>query len=437
MQIRRFAKWAAIMVLVVATTVAVAALVLLSRASVQTTPHGAVTRLRLHLPAGRDIAFPVNVASRGARMPGFLDGPIVRRGKDGRWTAAWYCEDRALASDLAPGAQALRIKCAGKQHVFPLYTPRLPAAVAPMPGRVAVLSDLEGNIAFLDQALRRLGVVNESGHWAYGNGHLVILGDSVDRGRDVFAVLWRLHGLARQAAASGGALHVLLGNHDQYMLRTNPSRANPDHLHALNAMGGYRDAFAADTMIGEWLRQQPVALKLGDVVFVHAGISPQVVRTGLSIPQLNAAMRDYWNDDDHAPSPALDAVLAPTGVTQYRGFFRGQEGRYPRATDAEVAAALDHFDARLVVVGHTIVPAIAAQRGGRVYPVDVNNNESAPEALVFEQGKPTVVDIGVPRNIEHPDPVLREFSLLDHDDRSLLLDMARDLRRLSRLPYPY
>src|SRR3546814_14971950 len=106
-----------------------------------------------------------------------------------------------------------------------------------MPARVAVLSDLEGNIAFLEQALRRLGVVGADGQWAYGGGHLVVLGDSVDRERDVFAVLWRLHGLSGQAGMAGGAVPVVLGNHEQYMLRANPSRANAETLPAHHAMG--------------------------------------------------------------------------------------------------------------------------------------------------------------------------------------------------------
>src|SRR3546814_19790714 len=112
------------------------------------------------------------------------------------------------------------------------------------------------------------------------------------------------------------------------MLRTNPARANAEHLHALNAMGGYRHAFAADTMIGEWLRQQPVALKLGSVLFVHGGVSPQVARTGLTVDQLNAAMQDYWNDKaphPPSPSPGLDVVLGHSGVTQYRAWFRAPE----------------------------------------------------------------------------------------------------------------
>lgn len=416
-----------------------AALILLSTASVEVTAHGAPTRLRLHLPGERDIAIPLyTAASEPVRIEGFLDGPVVRRDDDGTWSAAWFCEDRAHRATVPAGTPALDVDCAETRHAFPLHATPVPPAVAPMPARVAVLSDLEGNSDFLDQALLRLGVADATGKWTYGTGNLVVLGDSVDRGRDVFAVLWRLHGLAAQAAASGGAVHVLLGNHEQYMLRTNPSRANPEHLYALNAMGGYRDAFTADTMIGEWLRRQPVAVKLGDVLFVHGGISPQVAGSGLSLAQLNAAMRDYWNDsNDHAPSPALDAVLGPTGVTQYRGYFRAQEKRYPMASDADVAQALDRFGASLVVVGHTLVPRVTRMRNGLVYAVDVNHDEAAPEALVFEQGEPRVVDIGVARNIGTKERTTHGFRLSDADDRRMLGDMVRDLRRLSALPYPY
>lgn len=432
-------KWGIALLLAAIIAGLLAALVLLSRASVETTAHGAPERLRLHLPGGRDIAVPVHVASgRQVRIPGFLDGPIVRRGTDGNWSATWFCEDRAHRATLPASALSLHVACAGTRHAFPLYTPQVPPPVAPMPTRVAVLSDLEGNAAFLEQALRRLGVVDASGEWTYGSGHLVVLGDSVDRGRNVFAVLWRLHGLSGQAATSGGAVHVVLGNHEQYMLRTNPSRANAEHLHALNAMGGYRHAFATDTMIGEWLRRQPVALKLGTVLFVHGGVSPQVARTGLTVEQLNAAMQDYWNDTGaHPPSPGLDAVLGHAGVTQYRGWFRPLEERYPMASDAQVAGALERFGARLAVVGHTIVPRVERVRNGRVYAVDVNSDESATEALVFEDGTPRVVDIGVARNLVDGEPAFRGFSLLDASDRRLLFDMVRDLRRLSALPYPY
>lgn len=433
----RIVKRALLSLSLLAAVAIAAVLVLLSCATVETTRQGAPIRFRVPLGVG-DMAFPLYSATgRGVSLPGLLDGPIVRRAADGAWTATWFCEDHA---EQARGrGDRLDIECAGRRQSLALDAPGVPAAVAPMPARVAVLSDLEGNAAFLDEALRRLGLVDAAGDWGYGSGHLVILGDSVDRGRDVFAVLWRLHGLAAQAAASGGAVHVLLGNHEQYLLRTNPTRAHPDHLHALNMMGGYRQAFAADTVIGQWLRLQPVALKLGPVLFVHGGVGPAVVRSGLSVEQLNAAMRAYWTRPATTPRTAvLDAVLGPAGITQYRGYFRGLEGRYPAATTADVQGALEHFDASEIVVAHTLVERIESLHGGRVRAVDVNSSEARPEVLVYEDGVARVVDLGIPRDIERDEArTFREFSLADADDRALLWDMCRDIRRLSALPYPY
>lgn len=423
--------------LTLALVVGVAALTLVSCATVETTARGAPTRLRVPLLVG-DAAFPVFVGGRdGIVLPGFLDGPIVRR-RDGAWSATWFCQDRV--HHASGTSRALRIDCAGRGHTFVLADPAVPAAVAPMPERLVVLSDLEGNLAFLDRALTRLGIVDTTGDWAYGAGQLVVLGDSVDRGRDVFGVLWRLHGLAAQAARAGGAVHVVLGNHEQYMLRTNPSRAHPEHIYALNRMGGYAQAFASDTVIGHWLRQQPVVLKLGSVLFVHGGISRQVADTGLSIEQLNAAMRGYWTQPTGTSrrSTRLDAVLAPTGVTQYRGYFRALEGKYPQASDADVDRVLRQFHANSIVVAHTLVERVERLHDGRVIAVDVNSDSARPEVLAFADGETRIVDLGIPRELRHADQrTTREFSLGNARDRQLLAEAYRDIRRLAALPYPY
>lgn len=334
----------------------------------------------------------------------------------------------------------LRFDCAGKPHDFALADVPVAPAVAPMPGNLAVLSDLEGNIRFLDAALARLGIVGDDGRWQYGNGHLVVLGDVVDRGRDVYAVLWRLHDLAGQAHAAGGALHLVLGNHEQYILRGNHSRAHPEHRHAMREMGGFERAFAGDTVIGAWLRAQPVALKLGRVLFVHGGVSPTLADAGLSVEALNSAMRDYWRAPPGAVArtPALDAVLGNTGVTQYRGFFEERKNAYPMASQADVERVLAHFGADQVVVGHTLVERVERRYDDRVFAIDVNDDEARPEVLVYAQGVPAVIDIGESRALRTQPPLrLREFSLFDPADRRLLGDMYRAYRELGRIAQPY
>jgi hypothetical protein len=416
-----------------------AAVAALSFARVEMTDGGAHTRLLIPVVRG---AIGVRVYSgtgENVALPGYLAGPVVRRRADGSWSAAWFCEDAVRRAEGR--GDTLQLTCAGKAHAFPLTTTPVADAVAAMPDSVAVLSDIEGNSRFLEAALQELGVIDASGTWSYGAGHLVMLGDSVDRGRDVFGVLWRLHGLAAQAQAAGGAVHVLLGNHEQYLLRGNISRAHPEYRYALQQLGGYTQAFAGDSVLGEWLRRQPVALKLGPVLFTHAGISPQVADAGLSVEAMNQAMHDYWRTAGSAAtdrSPALDAVLGLDGVTQYRGYFRASGDDRPAATQEEVERILARHDAARIVVGHTLVERVTRRYGGRVMAVDVNHPDARPEVLVFTHGEPRVVDIGIPRGLEEDAPRrLREFSLFDARDRQLLASMYRANRALARIPYPY
>ncbi|WDS35287.1 metallophosphoesterase [Pseudoxanthomonas sp.] len=414
-----------------------AALIALHGAQIEMTPGGA--HKRLLIPVFRQaIAIPIYTGTgEHVLLPDRLDGPVVRRVDAHSWTSTWYCQD-AVHRQATTG-NVLEITCAGKRHAYSLATVRPPPAISPMPAQVVVLSDLEGNSTFMEAALRALSVTGDNGTWTFGTGHLVILGDSVDRGQDVFAVLWRLRALAAQAQAAGGAVHVLLGNHEQYVLQANPSRAHPDHRYALKAMGGYSQAFAADTVIGAWLREQPVTLTLGRVLFVHGGISPAVLETGLGVPGLNAAMHAYWKNEAHGGHAQRDgnanAVLGLAGVTRYRGYFEALAASYPAATQAQIDETLTQFNVDQIVVGHTLVDRVKQLHGGRVWAVDVNDDEAAAEALVFTNGVPRVVALGVARNLgQEPSPRRRRLNLLDTRDWQLLIAMGKEFWTLSRIP---
>lgn len=420
-------------VVLLAATLAIA----LSQSRIELTEHAVHKRLLVPVPPAANIGLHLYGGTGDHRaIPGFLDGPVVRRHTGGKWSATWFCENRA---ERKQGTDAeLVIECAGKRSVYPLAMAAIPPAVFPAPEKLALLSDIEGNRGFLDASLLKLGVVDADGNWNYGSNHLVIAGDSVDRGRDVFAVLWRLHSLSQQAQLSGGAVHVLLGNHEQYILRGNLSRANKEHLYALEQMGGHGSALAADTVLGEWLRAHPVVLKAGTVLLTHGGIGPQVAKAGLSVDTLNDAMRRYWRGET-ARSAALDAVLGPDGVTQYRGYFEAGDERYAKASKEDVEAVLRHFGATTIVVGHTLVDRVTSLHGGLVYGVDVNTNSAVPEVLVFQQGKPHIVNTGVRRNLSEGSEAVftRPFELGSARDWAAVGSLVSSSYRLARLPYPY
>jgi len=82
------------------------------------------------------------------------------------------------------------------------------------PGRVVAFGDVHGAYEDWTALLRELGVVDGNLDWAGGNTHLVSLGDLIDRGpgsRQVVELLIKLSGQARSA---GGAVHMVLGNHE-------------------------------------------------------------------------------------------------------------------------------------------------------------------------------------------------------------------------------
>jgi hypothetical protein len=402
-----------------------------ANADIETSAHGVHTRLMLPIAPGSAIGIHMygGTADR-PHIPGYLDGPVVRRDGAG-WKATWYCEN--MVSGRTVAGNVLSVDCGGKTHQFALEAPAAPAAVAPMPAKVAVLSDIEGNKVFLDAALAKLGVTGPDGRWAYGANHLVVVGDAVDRGRDVFAVLWQLHQLALQAQAAGGNVTLVLGNHEQYVMRGNLSRAHPEHIHSAGQMGGFAQSYAAGTVIGDWLRSQPVVLQLGDVLFAHGGISPAVAAAGLDIVRLNDGMHKYW-DGQREPA-VLDAVIGEGGVTQYRGYVGVEKAGIPTASAAEVDAVLARFNVKHIVVGHTIVDRVKPLYGGKVYAVDVNDNAAAPEALVFENGQPKVVNLGIGRQLpEKTGTKLRPLVMADFD---ALSQTVRQLRTLSTIPKPY
>ncbi|MFC0254565.1 hypothetical protein [Massilia consociata] len=409
----------------------------LANSSIELTASGVHQRLLLSLGS---VSAAINTyAGTGdeVRMPGFLDGPIVRKKADGSWNATWFCEDEV--QHLAGSGSVLAIECAGQTRHYPVArNPEIPNPVFDTPGDTLILSNIEGNVRFLGAGLASLQVADEAGNWSYGRNHLVIAGDAVGRGRDAFAVLWRLYGLSLQAQEAGGSVHLLLGNQEQNLLRGNTLEVNRDHLYALVRMGGQAQAFGPDTLIGQWLRLQPVVIKSGKTVITHAGINPVVADAGLTVHKLNGAMRAYWSGD-MLNKMELDAVLGPAGVTQYRGYFKDGERRYTRATTTQVSCVLAHFGANAIVAGHTLVDSVRPFHDGAVWAVDVNSNTARPEALLIRNGAPVVVSTGVSRQLDDnlQRRTTRAFSLVAASDIKMLQGLVTSNLALSRIADPY
>ena len=76
------------------------------------------------------------------------------------------------------------------------------------------IGDLNGASARLREILRGLKVIDGDDRWTGDDTHLIQVGDLFNRGPDARGALLLLHALRKPAAARGGKVTVLLGNHE-------------------------------------------------------------------------------------------------------------------------------------------------------------------------------------------------------------------------------
>ena len=100
-------------------------------------------------------------------------------------------ERTALAADgllALPGLPALQLRPA---------PPAAAETLLPMPERIAAISDIHGNYLGAVALLKAQRVLDGNLRWAFGKGHLVVTGDTFDRGPGVTETLWLLRSLVQ------------------------------------------------------------------------------------------------------------------------------------------------------------------------------------------------------------------------------------------------
>ena len=361
----------------------------------------------------------------------------------------------------------------------------LAAPAAAEPGwerRIVAVGDIHGAYDELFAILRRTALVDQAGRWTGGDAILVQTGDYLDRGAESIRVLDLLMQLEREAPEQGGEVHVLLGNHEIFNLIGELKDVTPDILAgfvdgdserrrielcrqwaaieerraeagdegaAARAFSGclqrnptgmveYLEAMGPKGHYGRWLRRRPVAVRLGEGIFLHGGISQDFRRWSLDeinrraareIAVLDAA-REWLRSAGQLPPASnfqelLDAlpqkVRRPPGTLTAQDLRRPLRPVFPRDLDmfvdvrqwlivrddgplwfrgyalwdeakgeARLPGILEALGARYLVVGHTPQRqrAIRARFDGQVYLIDTGMLGS-----VYEGGRAAALEI--------------------------------------------
>ncbi len=252
---------------------------------------------------------------------------------------------------------------------------------------VFVVADTHGEFELLAKMLRAHRVIGPRLQWSFGKGQLVVLGDVFDRGPHHTEILWLLYELEQQARTAGGAVHLVLGNHETMVMRGDLRYLNPKYPASAQtlAVDSYARLFAPDTVLGQWLRSRPALLRLNRALFVHGGISPDVVARKLTLADINASIRGVLagsTGGDVVSLERAELLMGPLGPLWYRGYFAGHED-FPTASTADVTRMLAAFQADRIFVGHTTVPTITRLHEGRVIAVQVYPKRE-PDGVQFE-----------------------------------------------------
>jgi len=253
--------------------------------------------------------------------------------------------------------------------------------------KICAISDIHGNFDQMIKLLQGNGVVDDHLRWRWGDGHLVIVGDIFDRGPQMTEALWFIHQLEKEALKAGGKVHFVLGNHEIMVLRGDERYVNKKYKEVSRKLRiKIQDLYGPETELGRWLRAKNVFIKINDILFVHGGISPDLIKHGYSIQSINRKFRNSLDARDYTIrfDEELELLYRYKGPVWYRGYIHAWKG-LPRANEEEVASVLDFYKARAVVIGHTIINEISSYYSGRVFAIETGIHEGAKgEALIWE-----------------------------------------------------
>ena len=265
-------------------------------------------------------------------------------------------------------------------------------SVYQMPEKLIAISDIEGRYQEFKQFLIANKVMDKNYKWTFGKGHLVTVGDFFDRGLLVNQTLWLIYSLEEQAEKAGGKVHFILGNHDLMNMNNDFRYVRKKYFLNATLMGtDYLHFYKPDTELGRWLATKNIVEKIGEYVFVHAGISKEVADLGLSIEDINKNARNYYFDNKKAQqmNDGLNSVIYKFGISPmwYRGFGKQTIDK------EEFNYILNRFQAGKFVIGHTLHNEVTYLYDKKVIDLDVEHAQGVTQGLFIENGVEYKVDI--------------------------------------------
>ena len=152
----------------------------------------------------------------------------------------------------------------------------------------------------------------------------------------------------------------------------------------------YKKWYAPNTELGKWLRSKNSIEKIGDYLFLHAGISKDFPKGVYSITDINNNIRNTIDRVYQTGEISKDIFIGKESPVWYRGIAEEKENQ------EEVDKTLLSFGASKMILGHTIIDSIKYLYNKKIILINVdhqvNTNNGIMFALWFENNKYYVID---------------------------------------------
>ena len=277
---------------------------------------------------------------------------------------------------------------------------KIPKSTYKQPEKLLSISDIEGNFNAFYGLLVANGVMDKEYNWTYGKGHLVLNGDFVDRGKNVTPVLWLIYKLEQEAKKHGGMVHFILGNHEVLDMTGMTDYVDKKYIKLAKKYSGktdtkdaFLDLMADNQELVKWMKSKNVMEKIGNTLFVHGGISPELVNARLHINYINQTVRNrlmHGPSNNESDKMDEDFLFATHGPLWFRGLAVPYRRSYKKSTPKQVKRAIRHFHVDHISIGHTVAMEVSLDYEGSVIRTDVKHGmekvSKYSQGLLIENG---------------------------------------------------
>ncbi len=234
---------------------------------------------------------------------------------------------------------------------------------------VYIIGDVHGQLRPLIRILQHADLLDKNQGWSGGQAILWFIGDIVDRGPDSIPVMNLVMRLQAEAAAVGGQVACLLGNHEllflaAYKFGRRSTGLSSNFITKWLQNGGNRADLARLTKEHLlWLAELPPMALVADTLLIHADAT-FYTRYGHSVDEVNKTMGELLKRSNALAWEELIEEFTMRGVFNHQ--YAGNE---------LIDRFLAIFGGKQIVHGHTPIHAMTGGSAKKINaPLSYANN---------------------------------------------------------------